>query len=173
VNGGCHCGAVKIEIAQKPSYINDCNCSLCARLGVLWGYFVPKDVTVSGEISNYARVDRDMPSVIAHFCPTCGTTTHWTPAAHIRQDRMGVNMRLFGNEATDGVTLHYLDGASWNGTRPPQLLRASVILPLPVDPDAGSWEPVEVSGSNPTKSSILSPHLASESKPDSLNLLRA
>jgi hypothetical protein len=143
VTGGCHCGAVRIEIARQPSYINDCNCSLCSRLGVLWGYFVPKDVQVVGKSSRYVRADRDVPSVTVHFCATCGTTTHWTPASHIRQDRMGVNMRLFGNEATDGVTLHYLDGASWNGTRPPQLLRASIILPLPVDPNAGPWEPEE------------------------------
>jgi len=39
IEGGCQCGAVTIRLARRPDYVNDCNCSSCRPLGVLWGYF--------------------------------------------------------------------------------------------------------------------------------------
>ena len=35
----CDCGAVRLEIAEPPSELNDCPCSWCQRLGALWAYY--------------------------------------------------------------------------------------------------------------------------------------
>lgn len=115
MTGSCHCGAVTLELAEQPDYLFDCNCSLCSKHGVLWAYFDPSHVTISGETKAYSRADRDEPAVSIHFCGSCGCSTHWTPAAHIPQDRMGVNMRLFSAEELTGIPLHFPDGAGWNG----------------------------------------------------------
>jgi hypothetical protein len=106
---------VTLGLAEKPDYLFDCNCSLCEKSGVLWGYFDPSQVAIDGETQSYVRADREQPAVHIHFCGTCGCTTHWTPAAHIAQDRMGANMRLFRPEELTGVPLHFPDGARWNG----------------------------------------------------------
>jgi hypothetical protein len=115
MTGSCHCGAVTLELAEKPDYLFDCNCSMCSKHGVVWGYFDPSQVTISGETKAYSRADRDQPAVDLHFCGTCGCSTHWTPKAHVPQDRMGTNMRLFATQDLAGIPLHFPDGLSWDG----------------------------------------------------------
>jgi hypothetical protein len=39
-NGGCHCGAVRYEVAAEIGEVMSCNCSRCAKLGWLLT-FVP------------------------------------------------------------------------------------------------------------------------------------
>lgn len=115
-NSACHCGAVRIIIAHKPEYINDCNCTLCSSHGVLWGYYDPAEVSVSGDTHSYTRVDRPEPAVNLHFCGMCGCTTHWTMTdsfAAKQPDmppRMGINMRLFGVETVEGVEVRFPNG---------------------------------------------------------------
>ena len=36
IEASCHCGAVRLEIAQRPERLTSCNCSICRRLGALW-----------------------------------------------------------------------------------------------------------------------------------------
>jgi hypothetical protein len=106
---------VSIKLAEKPEYMFDCNCSNCRKHGVLWGYFAPSKVVISGETQSYARADRKRPSVYVHFCKTCGCTTHWSPTENITQDSMGANMRLFAPEELTGIALHFPDGIGWSG----------------------------------------------------------
>jgi hypothetical protein len=67
MTGSCHCGAVTIRLAEKPEYLFDCNCSMCSKHGVLWGYFPTCEVQISGETISYTRADRDLPSSKVHF----------------------------------------------------------------------------------------------------------
>ncbi|WP_379552052.1 GFA family protein [Qipengyuania sp. DGS5-3] len=115
MKGACHCGAVSVEIERKPDFINLCDCSLCLKLGGAWGYFASDEATVSGSTSSYRRADYEAPAVQAHFCATCGTTTHWTLTEHHPGDRMGVNMRIFEPAMLAGVEARTLDGRNWFG----------------------------------------------------------
>ena len=40
IAGSCHCGAVKIAVAEAPATVTSCNCSICRRLGTLWAYCI-------------------------------------------------------------------------------------------------------------------------------------
>lgn len=116
----CHCGAVRVEVATVPAFINACNCGWCGKLGAWWGYYAPAEVHVTGTTSAYVRNDKAEPAAEGHFCPRCGTTTHWQrPAAfaakHGGADMAGVNMRLFDREGLRGVQLLYPDGKNWDG----------------------------------------------------------
>lgn len=111
--GTCHCGKVTLTIPHKPDYLNDCNCSLCQKVGGLWGYFDPAEVGVSGETSTYTRADMEVPAIRNHFCGACGCTTHWSAASALAEGRMGVNMRLFDDEVVAGVEVRKVDGRSW------------------------------------------------------------
>jgi hypothetical protein len=111
---------VTITIPAKPDYVNDCNCTLCRKAGILWGYFDPADVRVDGETERYTRADSEDPSVALHFCGRCGCTTHWTAtAAFVRRvgedNRMGANMRLFPPDVLRGVEIRFPDGRGWDG----------------------------------------------------------
>lgn len=90
VNGSCHCGAVKLALADAPTDINDCQCEHCQKRGVLWAYYRPKDAAITGETSRYLWGDKE---IWFHFCPTCGCSTHWS-AVDPMLDRMAINARL-------------------------------------------------------------------------------
>lgn len=57
----CHCGAVRLRVAFALERVTDCNCSICRRLGVLWAYYAPAQVTITGLNSTAAYVRRDKP----------------------------------------------------------------------------------------------------------------
>ncbi len=42
----CHCGALGIQIPEAPAEVTNCNCSICRRLGTLWGYYKADTVQV-------------------------------------------------------------------------------------------------------------------------------
>lgn len=113
ISGQCHCGNVCVINARAPDYLNDCNCSLCRRLGALWAYYPSSEVEISGETIGYVREDLSEPAVAVHHCPKCGTATHWIPLSEAPYDRMAVNARLFDETAIDGVEIKYPDGRSW------------------------------------------------------------
>lgn len=109
--GTCHCGAVSITVARAPEQVTSCNCSICRRLGTLWAYSAPSDVTISGATATYAWGDR---SLDFHRCASCGCATHWSPRPGRDQGRMGINARLLEPEVLAAARVRRLDGASEN-----------------------------------------------------------
>src|SRR5690606_19900853 len=94
VKGRCACGGVTITVPGRPEYLNSCDCSLCFRLGGLWGYYDPAEVTVEGETRPFQRTDIEV-WLDTNFCPTCSAVVSWTAVRDIGTPKMGVNMRLF------------------------------------------------------------------------------
>lgn len=119
LNLTCLCGRVSIEVAKRPDFINECNCTLCSKSGARWAYLHPGDVHVSGVTRHYSRQDKDDPAAEVHFCETCGSTTHFTltPSAIARFGNVqtGVNMALADERDLAGVELRYPDGRNWSG----------------------------------------------------------
>jgi hypothetical protein len=128
-SGSCHCGAVRLSVPRKPEIVVDCSCSWCAKTGVWWGYFKPSELVVTGDTQAYSNKDRDPAYIALHFCGLCGCSTHWTSLPIWEQDKVGVNMRLFGDDLVAGVELRFSDGKNWNRRDPPGVRRESVVLP--------------------------------------------
>jgi hypothetical protein len=128
----CLCGQVRIEIPERPKFINACNCTLCSKSGAHWAYFHPTHVVVEGATKGYSREDKDDPAAEIHFCATCGSTTHFTLTASavtkFGDVQMGVNMRLADANDLAGIELRYPDGRAWPGNgavgsvRPAQII---------------------------------------------------
>jgi hypothetical protein len=111
LTGSCHCGAVCIEIPEPPQEVTDCNCSLCRRIGALWGYYDVDAVRVYGHPENtdeYIQGDKTLRTV---HCRACGCTTHWEPLGPDRPAKMGVNIRNFDSQEVGKVRIRVLDGA--------------------------------------------------------------
>jgi hypothetical protein len=110
IGASCHCGAVHLEVATPPESVTDCNCSICRRYGVLWAYYLPRQVRIlatGGATDIYMWGDR---LIEFHRCKICGCLTHWA-AVDKRSDRMGVNARLMDPDVLGVVRVRRLDGA--------------------------------------------------------------
>lgn len=120
MTANCLCGAVSVTIDAKPDFINDCNCSLCRKVGGAWGYFPSSAVTTTGSTVAFVRRDKHPPGVEIHACQTCATTTHWVLTTSFKEqnrtaDQMGVNMRLFDPDELKGVEVRFPNGKDWPG----------------------------------------------------------
>jgi len=110
IEGSCHCGAVTLEVAEAPTQVTSCNCSICRRLGTLWAYYAPAQVTITGATATYRWGDK---SIDFHHCASCGCTTHWSPLPNRgNHDRMGINGRLLAPDVLAAARVRRLDGAS-------------------------------------------------------------
>ncbi|ACP25669.1 hypothetical protein NGR_c19050 [Sinorhizobium fredii NGR234] len=112
IEGHCHCRSVRITVPVRPETLGDCNCSLCSRLGTLWGYYAPSDVTVSDEnkrLVGYVQGDK---TLTAFHCGICGCTTHWSPIGR-GSAKMGVNLRMFDRSVWEDIPHRLIDGAAW------------------------------------------------------------
>ena len=108
IHATCHCGAIVLEIEEAPREVTQCNCSICRRYGVLWAYYSPRQVRVTGGATDtYSWDDR---SIAFHRCARCGCVSHWWPVDP-QLDRMGVNARLMEPALLEQARLRRLDGA--------------------------------------------------------------
>jgi hypothetical protein len=115
MKGQCLCRRVTVTVDQAPDFINACNCRLCRSLGAAWGYYPPSSVTVEGSTASYRRDDLGYePWSEVHFCPSCGATTHFV-VIHPDHEGIGVNTRLFDQDALDGIEMRYYDSRRRSG----------------------------------------------------------
>ena len=109
IEGSCHCGAVRWSFEGVPEGATACNCTVCRRYGVLWGYdYENEGIRVSGTTLVYARGTE----IGFHFCPTCGCVAYWR-ALQTGEDgrrRIAVNLRLAEPDAVASVAIDHFDG---------------------------------------------------------------
>jgi hypothetical protein len=101
---------MSVELARRPEDINQCDCSVCLRIGAAWGYFHPDEVALAGATTGLARADLANPVIAFHHCGQCGSATHWAALDSGPADRMAVNMRLFDPDQLDGLNVRFSDG---------------------------------------------------------------
>jgi hypothetical protein len=103
-------------MAPAPTWVLDCNCSICRRYGVLWAYRrdrlakrTLKATLVQGgdALEAYVWGDRELGF---WRCKACGCLTHHTVVDEPTQMR-GVNARLFVHFDPASVTIHRSDNA--------------------------------------------------------------
>lgn len=110
--GGCHCGAIAIEVQAPPSVtVQECNCSICARTGFLH-LIVPGNRfrLVAGEdaLTTYTFNT----GIAKHsFCKHCGVKPFYVPRSN--PDGFSVNMRCLDQSGFTDVTVEPFDGRNW------------------------------------------------------------
>jgi len=113
IEASCHCGAVKLEIPAAPEEVASCNCSICTKIGGLWAYYNPADVsltTARESMDTYIWGDK---LIQICRCKTCGCTTHWESINPDMTGRMGINARMMTAIELDSIPIKYIDGASF------------------------------------------------------------
>jgi len=95
----CHCGAIKLEVDAELTGLVECNCSTCARHGILhWKVPVEAVRLVTQKVALTSYLWRDADGGM-QFCRTCGTAMMRTGY----RDRISVNARCI--EGIDVFTL--------------------------------------------------------------------
>jgi hypothetical protein len=114
LTASCHCGEVKIELADKPDSLTECNCSVCYRYGALWAYGTVKTMSVKAgpdALSYYCRGDK---CIEFYHCRHCGCLTHYESVAMTSDSRIAVNARMLPPDDIKDVSIRHFDGAgSW------------------------------------------------------------
>lgn len=111
VEATCHCGNVHIETAELPTLIVSCNCSVCFRMGALWGYYSAADVDVHHETAPTDSYRWGDEKIAFHHCPDCGCVTHYTSTEKAENKRTVINFRMVDRHITEKIPLRKFDGA--------------------------------------------------------------
>ncbi len=76
IEGGCHCGAVRYEIASEPGFSFFCQCRDCQRFsgsGHMANIVFPAEaMSLTGETATYSYTGGSGDPVLNIFCAACG-----------------------------------------------------------------------------------------------------
>ncbi len=111
IESACHCGAVRLRLEAAPASVTDCNCALCRKLGVLWAYYPPAEVSEASAADATEVYLSGRRTIAVHRCRTCGCVVCWRGLDEEHADRVGVNARLLPPEILAGAKVRRLDGA--------------------------------------------------------------
>jgi hypothetical protein len=70
--GSCHCGAIRYEAELDLSKVSGCNCTICAKLGVVSTMCKPEELRVLAGQDHAAMYEWGAKTSKRYFCPTCG-----------------------------------------------------------------------------------------------------
>ena len=115
--GGCHCGAVAVEVeAPAVLELTECNCSICAMTGFLH-LIVPKErfrlLCGADALVEY----RFNTGAARHlFCRHCGIKSFYVPRSH--PEGLSVHARCLDPATVAGRRVTPFDGRHWEQSRP-------------------------------------------------------
>ncbi|WP_119862720.1 GFA family protein [Pseudoalteromonas sp. MSK9-3] len=107
----CHCGNITVIFDAPVNALTSCNCSICHKLGALWGYTHPSNITVKAVAENTTSYSHGDKYIEFHHCPRCGCTTHYTPTKIGNPQRMAVNFKMVSKKLINDVKIRHFDGA--------------------------------------------------------------
>ena len=119
VRAACHCTAVRLEIAELPTWVLDCNCTLCRRYGAIWAYPAVgqvKIISAKDTTETYLWLDGDL---AFHRCKQCGCVMYMEAVKENPPVIYGVNVRMIPTLDPTSVRVRQKDNGhtSWFWTR--------------------------------------------------------
>ncbi len=140
IRAACHCTAVRFEISEAPTWVLDCNCTVCRRYAGLWTYYRGADQAKllsrpgPGLTEPYTWQDGD---IEMHRCKVCGCVTHLVEAKS--GVIFGVNARMMPMLDPSSVTVIQIDnshtGRFWTKSDQPVRPSHHPHMPMPTPED--------------------------------------
>ena len=114
-SGGCHCGAVRIEVDSEPdATVYACNCSICTALNYLHLLVTREHFRVLAGTDMLTSYKFNSRTADHLFCKQCGVKCFYVPRSH--PDGYSVNFRCLDQTAFGNVTVTPFDGANWEAS---------------------------------------------------------
>jgi hypothetical protein len=110
--GGCHCGAVRFEVAL-PAHVKAqyCNCSMCEKVGFV--HLIVPESRLRVSQGQDQLTDYTFNTATAHhlFCAVCGVKSFYRPRSN--PDGWSVNARCLDDQDAIEITIEPFDGRNW------------------------------------------------------------
>ena len=112
--GGCHCGAVRFRIAVREHRATPCNCSICAKKGMINRIVPAADFELLSGAEALSTYRFNTQTAEHRFCRICGIHPFSRPRSH--PDDYDVNLRCLDGEVLHRFTLAPFDGRNWEAS---------------------------------------------------------
>jgi hypothetical protein len=111
--GSCHCGAVRFEIDAVIDRITACNCSVCAKKGILHLRVQPENFRLLSGDAQLGTYRFGTRTAKHHFCTVCGIHAFTRPRA--APELYTVNVRCLDDLDLESVRdrIVAFDGRNW------------------------------------------------------------
>ncbi len=113
--GGCHCQAIRFQVAVRKFQAVDCNCSICSKKGFLHLIVPPDDFELLQGEDHLATYTFNTGIAKHHFCQTCGVHSFYRPRSH--PNDYDVNLRCLDEwwrpEIQAQFEIQPFDGQNW------------------------------------------------------------
>jgi len=114
--GSCHCGAVRFEIDAVIDRITSCNCSVCAKKGILHLRVQPERFRLLSGDAQLGTYQFGTRTAKHHFCTVCGIHAFTRPRA--APELYTVNVRCLDDFDLESVRdrIVAFDGRNWEAS---------------------------------------------------------
>ena len=111
-SGGCHCGAVRYEVAADIGEVMACNCSRWAKLGWLLLFVPAGDFTLKSGAEATADYQFNKRAIHHLFCATCGIESYARGKGPGGAEMVAINVRCLDGVDPDAFKVKKVDGRS-------------------------------------------------------------
>lgn len=108
--GGCHCGRVRFRVRVREPRAIACNCSICAKKGMINLIAPPEDFELLQGEQALATYRFNTGAAEHRFCTTCGIHPFSRPRSH--PGSYDVNARCL-DAGFDCLAITPFDGRNW------------------------------------------------------------
>jgi hypothetical protein len=109
--GGCHCGAIRFRIDVHEHRATPCNCSICAKKGMVNMIVKQADFELLQGADMLESYRFNTQTAEHRFCKRCGIHPFSRPRSH--PDDYDVNLRCLDDDALERFELLPFDGKNW------------------------------------------------------------
>jgi hypothetical protein len=110
-SGGCHCGAIRFQVAIKYYQALDCNCSICHKKGFLHLIVLSAQFTLLRGKDCLSSYTFNTHTAQHYFCRICGIHPFYRPRSH--PDGIDINLRCLDGNVMGDFQIEFFDGANW------------------------------------------------------------
>jgi hypothetical protein len=110
--GGCHCGAVRYEVSANLSKVIACNCSICAKRGMILTFVPVQQFTLLSDPQNLTDYQFNKKVVHHLFCPVCGVQSFAKGVMPDGTEMVAINVRCLDEVDVGALSPAPFDGKS-------------------------------------------------------------
>ena len=113
LSGGCHCGAVRFKVRVHEPRALACNCSICAKKGMVNLIASAEDFVLEQGADVLSTYKFNTQLAEHKFCSTCGIHPFSRPRPHA--DGYDINARCL-DDGYDFLEVSEFDGQNWEAS---------------------------------------------------------